>query len=65
MSAPPNSLSGYLAGHNDDDPTTTAAIVRWSPSPRHDSLHILLKGCPASLRGHFEIGHSNFQPEWR
>src|SRR5450759_2141267 len=30
-----------------------------------DSLHILLEGSPFDLRGHFEIGHTNFRPEWR
>jgi hypothetical protein len=40
-------------------------IIRWSSPLLHNSLHILLKGWPADLRGHFEIGHTNFRPEWR
>lgn len=65
MPDPLHSGSGCLIGHDDHSLLAPEAFARWLRPLLRGSLQIFLEGSAIDLREHFEIAHTNFQPEWR
>jgi hypothetical protein len=61
----PYSRFGCVAGPPAQSPLETSSNVRRSLPMARDSRQTLLEGPAIDLRGHFEIAHINFRPEWR